>query len=522
MRHYTSRQGHTARLLSTMLLRNRGILVFLCIFALAVVSIITHLSSKGGDSTADWIPSLEAKPVDPCPNKLEWLSSLNIAYPIQYAHRDIVVKPRGDLERKSLTRIDEELFPELQAIDLSKDSGVELRNCKDPLILDVPMYSKQPADASHIIFGISTTLKRLDQSIPQLIRWLPNTQARLFVIAVISEDFTDIEKTVFATSAEKEALQSKMRGLGMDITIVDPLERKDAFSEKYFSLVKLLYSKADDRTLWISTIDDDTFIPSMSNLVAMLSKYDPSEQYYVGALSENWGAVIRYGLMAFGGAGVFLSRPLGQVLHDNYDVCKHTSGSSAGDIRIMECIYQFTTVKLTNERDLHQIDVWGDISGLFESGRSPLSLHHWKSGDTGEGGWPLPMMHTIADVCKECFLQRWQFGMDTVLASGFSISFYPKGDLKKAKFGMMEDTWDPTTLVDFSVNHGTEHSLGPTRPKLLLEEQKIQYRLVASAAVDGGVRQAYYHAGVNGDMDSLLELFWIATESEDLGLPPSP
>lgn len=498
-----------------MLLRSRGILVVLCVFAFATLSFIIHLSSTGGDPAAQWISNLKSKPVGACSDSLEWVSSLNIAYPIRYAQRDVVVQPTSDLRRTSLTKLDAKLFPEFQTIDLAVDSKVELRNCKNPLILDVPTYSTQPPDASHIIFGISTTLKRLEQSIPQLLRWLPNTQARLFVVVVVSEDFDDIEKTVFATSAEKQALQSKMRGLHMDVTIVDPLEKRDSFSEKYFSLVKLLHSKADDKTLWLSTIDDDTFIPSISALVAILSKYDPSDQYYVGALSENWSAVTRYGLMAFGGAGVFISRPLGQVLYDNHDVCKETSGSSAGDIRIMECIYQFTSIKLTNERDLHQIDVWGDISGLFESGRSPLSLHHWKPGETGEGGWPVPMMHTIADVCQECFLQRWQFGTDTILANGFSISFYPKSGLKKLDLGMMEETWDPTPPVDFSVNHGTEHSLGPTRPKLLLDKQKIQFRLVASAAVDGGVRQAYYHAGNDGGMDSLLELFWTVSQPKD-------
>ena len=495
-----------------MLLRTKGALVFLCLSVLAAVSFITHFSSEGAGSTAQWIPGLKSKLIGQCPDtdKLEWLNSLNIAYPIKYAHRDIVVNPQEGVKRESLTKVNERLLPEFETLDLSKDSSVKLKNCKDPLILDVQRDSDQAADASHIMFGISTTLKRLDQSIPQLLRWLPNTQARLFVIVVISEDFDDIEKTVFATTAEKDALQSKMRDLGMDVTIIDPLEKKDVFSEKYFSLVKLMYSQANDKTQWISAIDDDTFIPSMPALVAMLGKYDAKEQYYVGSLSENWSAVTRYGLMAFGGAGIFISRPLGQILHDNYGTCKHTSGSSAGDIRIMECIYQFTSTKLTNERELHQIDVWGDLSGIFESGRSLLSIHHWKPGETGQGGWPLPMMHTITDVCKGCFLRRWQFGTDTILSNGFSISFYPKGGLKNMNADMMEDTWDPTPPVEFSVNRGTDHSFGPTRPKLVLDDEKIQYRLIASAAVDGGVRQAYHHAGTDGDIDSIIELFWTA------------
>ena len=488
--------------------RNRGTLLIVLLATLAAVSTIIHLSSKGVGPPTQWISDLKSKPAVACPDKLEWLNSLDITYPIKYARRDIVIKSGGNIERSRLTKVTETLMPDLETIDLSKDSNVELKNCKDALFIEMNTGSGSLIDASDIMFGISTTLKRLEQSVPQLLRWLPNTKARLFVIVVISEDFEDIEKTVFATSAEKTALQSRMRDLGMDVTIVDPLERRDVFSEKYFSLVKLLHGRADEKTRWISTIDDDTFIPSMSALKAMLGKYDAQQQHYIGALSEIWSSVARYGLMAFGGGGVFISRPLSQILFDHYETCKHTSGSSAGDIRIMECIYQFTTTKITIERGLHQIDVWGDLSGIFESGQSLLSLHHWKPGDSGSGGWPIPMMHTVADVCQECFLQRWQFGSDTILANGFSISYYPKGNLKRTNLDLLEETWDTVPTVEFSVNHGIGHSFGQSRPKLRLDEDKIQFTLMASAAVDNGVRQAYYHQGINGDMDSVLELFW--------------
>ncbi len=51
--------------------------------------------------------------------------------------------------------------------------------------------------------------------------------------------------------------------------------------------------------------------------------------------------------------------------------------------------------------------------------------------------------------------------------------------------------------------------LTPKLTTVVLNEQKIQHRLISSVAVEGGVRQSYYHRGVDGDADTLLELFWM-------------
>lgn len=513
---------HNSRLLKhfIMLLRNKGLVIFLCLLSLSSLALIGNLFSRRSATTAEWIPAFNGQPVEPCPDKLDWLAGLNLTYPIRYAHRDIIVTPVSDLKRASITKLDSPLFPDFQTIDLTQNSNVELQHCEHPLVIDVPTFVKNSSDASHVTFGMSTTLKRLDESITQLMRWLPHTHAKLFVVVIEKEQVGEAEgmeraDAVAADPEQKEELQAKMRSLGMDVTLVEPLGLQDMFSEKYFSLVKIMYDNRTDKTLWISLLDDDTFVPSMPALLSMLSKYNPHEQYYVGGLSEDWWAVTHYGMMGFGGAGIFLSIALAEVMVSNYDLCTETSYANAGDIRIMECIYITTETKLTNERDLHQIDVHGDLSGIYESGRMPLSLHHWKAGGVDDKGYNLPIMSLIADVCGDCFLQRWQFGRDTVLTNGFSIAFYPNGDLKGANMEEMEETWGPTPNVEGSNNRGVDHSLAPIRPKLMLDEAKIQYRLMASAVVEGGIRQSYLHTGVDGDIDSLLELFWMEGKKID-------
>jgi hypothetical protein len=497
-----------------MLLRTKSLIAFLCLLCLSSVALVRHLYVRQGATVAEWLPALKGHPVNPCPDKLDWLATLDLTYPIRYAHRDILVNPTLDCKRASITKVAASLFPDFQTIDLTDDPKIELQHCAKPLVLDVPAFAEAPSDASHLIFGISTTLRRLDESIPQLLRWLPGTHAKLFVIVIESERVGATEgqeetPAIKADPKQKDELQSRMRGLGMDATLFDPLALQDIFSEKYFSLVKIMYDNRNEKTQWVNLVDDDTFFPSMPAVVSMLGRYDPSEQHYIGGLSEDWWSVTKYGMMGFGGAGVFLSVTLAEVLASNYQLCKETSYANAGDIRVMECIHLLTDTKLTSQRNLHQVDLDGDLSGIYESGRLPLSLHHWKTKGNGGKGYNLPVMHLVSDVCGECFLQRWQFGKDMILSNGYSIATYPNKKLKELHLMEMEATWGEPTVVDGSDNHGIDHSLAPTRPALTLDEEKIQYKLIDSAVVEGGVRQSYLHKGLAGDIDSLLELFWM-------------
>ena len=442
---------------------------------------------------------------DPCRESLGRLKDLNVKFPIKYARRDIKVRPHPEAQRPSVTNIDRPLFPKLQIVDPGKDPILE--HCMPPLSLEVSSFPKnESVDASNVLFGMSTLLHRLEDSIPFLERWLAHTDANLYVIVVNSEEDRKPDKKKMAK------LQSHMRDLGIKTTLFGPLAKNDNMAVRYFSLVKLLYSKRDKGTQWIGIVDDDTFFPSMHALVHMLSKYDPRLQQYVGGISEEWWSVVLYGLMAFGGAGLFLSLPMAAVIDSKYTACKEQSGSSAGDMRIVECIQWYSHVKLTPIPHLHQMDMSGDLSGVYESGLRPLSLHHWKGDwwdDRRRGKWfPLDVMHVVADVCGECFLQRWRFGDDTVLSNGYSISTYPNGinehDLRKP-----EHTWLGPRPVPDTFNPGYVHSLGSIREPLKLEEEKVQYMFLDAEVVEGGgVRQYYLHKGVGEEMDTLVELLW--------------
>ncbi len=482
--------------------RSRTVTIFFLSLAASALLIYFFFSTESTSPQVDVVPE-GSKQGNPCRQRLGRLKELDVKFPIRYARRDINVRFELGTQRPSITNVDEPLFPKVQIVDPAKDPILE--HCIPPLSLQVPFFPKrETVDASNILFGMSTLLKRLEDSIPFLERWLAHTDASFFVIVVNSEEDRKPDKKKMA------ALQSHIRELGIKITLVAPLENED-MPHRYFSLVKLLYSKRDKATQWIAIVDDDTFFPSMHSLVDTLGFYDPRKQQYVGGISEEWWSVVLYGLMGFGGAGIFLSIPTAALIDSNYKICREESGSSAGDMRIMECIQWHSHVKLTPIPDLHQMDMGGDLSGVYESGWRPLSLHHWKADwwdDKRRDRWfPLDVMHLVADVCGDCFLQRWRFGEDTVLSNGYSIATYPNG-ISEQELKRPEHTWVGPRRVPDTFNPGYVHSLGSMREPLKVEKEKVQYMFLDAQAVEGGVRQYYLHRGVGDEMDTLVELFW--------------
>ena len=448
-----------------------------------------------------------------CSGRLTRLKDLDIKFPIKYARRDIIVKTNPELSRASLTQVDDPLLSSVQIVDPVKSPDWGLEQCFTPLTLEVPVFPRQPANASRVIFGISTYIERMEDSIPHLQRSLAHTGARLIILAVKFGESTPDSK-------EMTALETRMRDLGIDATVIGA-PKDSSMQVRYFSLIKILYEKRDSATQWISLLDDDTFVPSMYSLLSTLDSYDPSKEWYLGAMSEDWWSVMVYGMMSFGGGGTFLSIPLAAQIDAYHNTCVEESTAQQGDIRVFECITRHTTTKLEPVQGLHQTDLGGDLSGFYESGRLPLSLHHWKTGWHFEqkpeqralNTYPMAKMHLISDVCGDCFLQRWQFGSNTILSNGFSISTYQNQDVladlvKNKEMDKVEDTFMPTREVNsFMKNY--EHSIGPLRPRV---EGKIRYQFLDAKAEDGGVRQYYIYRALDKEPDIVYEIFWTRSE----------
>lgn len=404
---------------------------------------------------------------------------LQLTPQVDYTRLEIELMRSGDVHRFA-ENLDIAL-PELETISLRK-TGQASHCHSTSVVIPAPIPSGQKTDASHILFGVATTLDRLVDSLDTFAVWASGTGSR--IIAVIEPH------------PDRREVEQRADGLGFTLAII---ESDSDFLDRYFSLVRHLYHRRDGRTEWAALIDDDTFFPSMSNLLSRLSLYDTGEPQYVGALSEDFEQLHFWGFMAYGGGGIFLSVPLLRKLNEDdvYDAC--SVYDDTGDRRLAQCIYSHTTTKISWEKGLRQLDLHGnDLSGFYESGRAlPLSLHHWKSW------YPLDMvaMSAVTSVCGDtCLLHRWHLSDDWYLTNGFSLVKYSTPLMENLT---MEQTWDDSGYK--REGEGFAHSLAPLRSR---DDGKISFRLRAAVQEGSVVQQIYVRQPRSQSRDQVVEILW--------------
>ena len=162
---------------------------------------------------------------------------------------------------------------------------------------------------------------------------------------------------------------------GIDITVV---ERDASFFDRLLGLVpdmlNLTETAYNGDIDWYTIVDDDTFIPSVSRFASTLAGYDHERPFYIGGLSEPKADLSGIGMFAYGGAGMVFSSGLVKELAPQMPDCIATANVEwGGDGRLAECVHRYTRTRLTYLRDLHQMDIVGDQSGIYESGFKPLT-----------------------------------------------------------------------------------------------------------------------------------------------------
>ncbi|KAE8145733.1 hypothetical protein BDV25DRAFT_163964 [Aspergillus avenaceus] len=421
-----------------------------------------------------------------CEPDLDVLHRLNVQKLKQYTRREIIAVPSASDTLPMRQKLPISLFEQKQKSTNSPDrlSAQQLQDdCMIPEPVSVQVSTPpRHVDASHIDFGVATTLGRLNESLDAFSHWAGNTKTRIFALIEPDKDKRTHE------------VQAKADSLGVNLYIT---ESDEEYQRRYFTLVSHLGKNVRPQTRWSCVIDDDTFFMSMADLVKSLAEYDDSQPVYVGGLSESIPQIGVFGLMGFGGAGVFLSRPLVQEISkpEIFEACLNTDHT--GDRRISLCVYQHTFTRLTVNHRLRQLDIQGDVSGFFESGRPPpLSVHHWKS-------WyhmDMAKLSTVSNLCGDsCLLRQWEFGDGWILTNGFSVMKYSKEVDPNDK--TMELTWEGQ---NGAVHESFLHALGPLRPK---DWDKFSYLLEDSALDGNQVRQWYVHRDEEKG-DQILELIW--------------
>ena len=439
---------------------------------------------------------------------------------IEYGRRHIRFH-RPNIERRSMTKIDADLFPE-EFEEFNISSPPKTATCLKPI--EVPV-SKSPfpksVDASDLLFGISTTFKRLNDPkispIKEWAHWLTDGRGK-------SNGAGLILRLVDALEEEIAETKKRMKGMGIDVKIYHS-DSQVEMAKRYLSLLPALYNdKSRPKRKYLVMCDDDTFFPSMHALLYKLSQYNHKSDLYIGTFSEDTNNIKRHGSQAFGGAGVFFSMPLARTVSSFYDECtsaekiqeSNTGWGPQGDILLRKCIYEHTEVRMTLMRDLHQLDIMGDPSGFYEAGLAPFSLHHFKGGI-----WHVAHPYEgaqISHACGEdCFLQRFMMKDNFIISNGYSIAYYPRG--YQFDVNQVERTFSAAP-EDYGWN--LDFMLGPQRRSLTETGRKVAWELKDSVVQnDGSVLQSYIrHASdwrwkrsPGGEqmyqLDGVLELVWI-------------
>lgn len=138
---------------------------------------------------------------------------------------------------------------------------------------------------------------------------------------------------------------------------------------------------------WFVFGDDDTFWLDLRTLRRMLSQYDPTKDWFVGATTEAKNQLESFGRMAFGGAGILVSGPMLGKMAGVWDEChrrfSHVFGGEIGRRG------SSTTDPRIRGRDAHAVR--GTCDGVDQAG------HH----DRGKG--------TASCVSLVCLLRlRWR------------------------------------------------------------------------------------------------------------------
>lgn len=437
----------------------------------------------------------------------EVLLRLGLTPAFEYRRHCIQAKPKYGLKRESLVDVSSEsLLADGWGVTVGDDFDI-LPPCEHWTTVDVPSFDDvKDVDTSSLMLGVATNLDRVEPSLHAFSRWLAHTGSILIIVLV---DQPDLE----AEAATINAIQSKAEALNMKIVLEPFADAKKYSSEgiRNFALANAFIKHRGATTQWFSVIDDDTFFVSLPRMLQALKPYDPTKQWYIGALTEGLFRIAKEGFKAWGGAGFFISPPLMEALSQNYERCIKLD-EGFGDLLWRDCILEVTspTVGLTELRGLNQMDVWKDISGWYEAPHNPLlTVHHWKS-------WhfhPIPIAHLVTDVTgPDTFMQRYRFADDLVLTNGFSAVYYPRGlpDLNLVELTMVEEV-EKTTWPD---KVQFEHSLGKTRPALQIGTEKVSWKFADAVLSDGGdtVRQFYIKkAGKDGNptgIDNVIEVDW--------------
>jgi protein tyrosine phosphatase (PTP) superfamily phosphohydrolase (DUF442 family) len=199
---------------------------------------------------------------------------------VQFSRCNVNVKIDHRMSRdQNRTTILNDKLPDFIYIDMEKPQEEIAELLEDvsnrcEINMTFPPVRKKP-DASHMIFGVATTLERLKASVDTFAHWAGGTGATM--VARCEPD----EKI----SIDEIELKARAAGFNLSVQI-----QNASWDDRYFELTQVLFEEHGPKVQWAVVMDDDTFFPSMPKLVEYLGKFDATKPHYIGGISEDYWA----------------------------------------------------------------------------------------------------------------------------------------------------------------------------------------------------------------------------------------
>ncbi|KAG0145679.1 hypothetical protein CROQUDRAFT_671597 [Cronartium quercuum f. sp. fusiforme G11] len=394
------------------------------------------------------------------------------------------------------------------------------------------------------MFGLSSSAARLSEVLPLWKDWMgrdgetaePGTPTSALILAPADDPPEQIQQT--RSHIAKSSLN-------VDLEFV----HTSRYQRRYFALVRWLWYTTKERTGaeevdWYVLCDDDTYFLDIASarhgIPAVLDQYQSpkSVPYLVGSLSESSDQLRERGVIAYGGAGIFVSRELMRMMNlpGQWEACDEEFAELLGGdmmiswcaTRAMKAISPSQIISL--EPSLHQIDVKGAAHGIFQAGWEFASLHHFRSWF-----YFFPSTHTygphdeneivslIGFIARAIGASNWGrrfvWSLDNndkpgeellVICLGFSITKYDRGVIEMKDLDRVEETFESVNLTV------------PTRPRIIEGQGKRTF-LIAEAQflpseISKGGLSKYYDVHRNPEIPvrEVLRMRYIDSEGESL------
>ncbi|KAG0151389.1 hypothetical protein CROQUDRAFT_36799 [Cronartium quercuum f. sp. fusiforme G11] len=275
----------------------------------------------------------------------------------------------------------------------------------------------------------------------------------------------------------------------------------DRYEVRCFAILKEMYQIANSDGIdpkWYIIGDDDTVWVDERMLRRELSNYDHEGKWFLGSTSEAIAQLNTFGNIAYGGAGILISKGLFKEMVRIHDDClEENKDVFGGDGMYTLCAAKAMGNNATKEtvltqvEALHQLDIPGDGTGIFQAGLPFLSFHHMWHGWTDAFAWDHPtsfhhddndlnqlllLMKAASFLGGDNLFKRSIHGNGSQLVNlGFSITIFDTPLLPK-DMSSIEYTW---SYDDYKLRY-------PSRPKIIETDE-----------IGTGGKRTYYISQIN-------------------------